>query len=74
MIYNVFVYCCLISVEWLKEASKPVSDLPLYRIGAEGKVELKLVSAVSPGTIYIEHLPVLGNTFYGNLNSGQVLK
>ena len=41
-------------------------DLPFYRVGANGKVELRLI-APSPEKrhVYINHLPVLGLYRYG---------
>ncbi|KAL3862651.1 hypothetical protein ACJMK2_008605 [Sinanodonta woodiana] len=47
-----------VTVRWSgnKEAD---DELPVYRVGAEGKTELKLVTPVSPGHIYLDHHPPL---------------
>ncbi|KAL4220869.1 E3 ubiquitin-protein ligase mib2 [Mactra antiquata] len=63
-------YRSAVKVEWSHKTGRETteSDLPLYRVGAEGKVELKLLSAVSPGTVFTEHLPVLDLTVPTNIS------
>ncbi|XP_053378625.1 E3 ubiquitin-protein ligase MIB2-like [Mercenaria mercenaria] len=59
-------YRSAVKVEWTgatqKKTREGKPDWPIYRIGADGKVELKLVTPFSPGTVYIDHLPVLDLT------------
>lgn len=56
-------YRSAVKVEWsgseknLNDDGEP--EWPIYRIGAGGKVELKLVTPASTGKIFVDHLPVL---------------
>ncbi|XP_053379613.1 E3 ubiquitin-protein ligase mind-bomb-like isoform X2 [Mercenaria mercenaria] len=45
-----------------KERDEGETHFPIYRIGADGKVELKLITPANNGTVYIDHLPVLDLT------------
>mgnify|MGYP000489462176 FL=1 len=57
-----------VKVEWVKTSSKPRKDSKpscyTYRIGADGKVEVKLVQHQSKeafvGSVILEHLTVVG--------------
>ncbi|XP_053379617.1 E3 ubiquitin-protein ligase MIB2-like isoform X2 [Mercenaria mercenaria] len=59
-------YRSAVKVEWVgatqKKTDEGEPDWPIYRIGADGKVELKLITPASPGTVYVDHLPVLDLT------------
>ncbi|KAK3611376.1 hypothetical protein CHS0354_036573 [Potamilus streckersoni] len=50
-----------VTVRWSRNREDD-DDLPVYRVGAEGKMELKLVTPVSPGHVYLDHLPPLDLT------------
>ncbi|WAR14671.1 MIB2-like protein [Mya arenaria] len=55
-----------VRVEWEGVAPRKNDDgepeFPVYRLGADGAADVRLVKAKSPGKVYIDHLPVLDLT------------